>query len=440
VTPQPVLSISFFVVGVFALGMALSFYAADPNSPTSRALAAMLGLLGIAMLLNVPLEGAFVQNPGRIWTGIFSLLEAAIVIAAEEWILGIARTEADADARSSASPRLLRVGQALAGFYGLAGVVLPGTRRQVWQGVLIDQPGFYLFAVPFFISIAFALTATVHVFRSRIDPSEKVRLNAMGLATPFLVAATLLPQLWKPAAIAIGETVFLAGAIRYHVLQGQRAQFLARFLSPQLVRIVRERGLAGTMQQNRVELSIVACDLRGFTAFAETAAPEDVIQFLREYYEMVGQAVTGSGGSILGFAGDGIISLIGAPIVIDDHAKRAVAIALEVRNRFDPMLHHWDSLGLKLGLGIGIASGFVTVGTIASAEHLEYTAVGPPVNLAARLSSYAGAGQVLVDQRTAGLIGENDFFRFENFGNADLKGFARPVPLFSAASAEPTSR
>jgi hypothetical protein len=102
----------------------------------------MLGLLGIAMLLNVPLEGAFVQNPGRIWTGIFSLLEAAIVIAAEEWILGIARTEADADARSSASPRLLRVGQALAGFYGLAGVVLPGTRRQVWQGVLIDQPGF----------------------------------------------------------------------------------------------------------------------------------------------------------------------------------------------------------------------------------------------------------------------------------------------------------
>jgi len=150
--------------------------------------------------------------------------------------------------------------------------------------------------------------------------------------------------------------------------------------------------------------------------------------------------VTESGGSILGFAGDGIISLIGAPIVIDDHAKRAVAIALEIRNRFDPMLHHWDSLGLKLGLGIGIASGFVTVGTIASAEHLEYTAVGPPVNLAARLSSYAGAGQVLVDQRTTGLIGENNFFKFENFGNADLKGFARPVPLFSAGSAEPTSR
>ncbi len=165
-TPQPVLPISFFIVGVFALGMALSFYAADPNSPTSRALAAMLGLLGIAMLLNVPLEGAFVKNPGRIWTGIFSLLEAAIVIAAEEWILGIARTEADADARSSASPRLLRVGQALAAFYGLAGVVLPGTRRQVWQGVLIDQPVFYLFAVPFFISIGFALAATVHVFRS----------------------------------------------------------------------------------------------------------------------------------------------------------------------------------------------------------------------------------------------------------------------------------
>src|SRR5260370_21492736 len=109
--------------------MALSCFAADPNSPTSRALAAMLGLLGIAMLLNVPLEGAFVQNPGRIWSGIFSLLEAAIVVAAEEWILGIARTEADADARSSTSPRLLRVGHALAAFYGLARVLLPGPPR-----------------------------------------------------------------------------------------------------------------------------------------------------------------------------------------------------------------------------------------------------------------------------------------------------------------------
>lgn len=439
VTPAPVIPISFFIVGTFALGMALSFYAADLNSPTSRALAAMFGLLGITMLLNVPLEGGLIQHPGKIWAGIFSLLEAGIIITAEEWVLRVGRTETGPKALSSMSPALLRAGQALAAVYGFVGVALPAARRQVWQGVLSDQPVFYLFAIPFFVSLASALAGTIHVFRSQIDRSEKVRLRAMGAATPFLAAATLVPQLWRPATIAIGETVFLAGAIRYHVLQGQRAQFLARFLSPQLVRIVRERGLAGTMQQDRVQLSIMACDLRGFTAFAETAAPEDVIRFLREYYEMVGQAVTESGGSIFGFAGDGIVSLVGAPIAMADHAQRAVAIALEVRNRFHPMLDHWSNLGLQVGLGVGVASGFVTVGTISSSDHLEYTAVGPPVNLAARLSSYAEAGQVLVDQRTIGLIGENNRFRFESFGSADLKGFARPVRLFTADAAVPAS-
>ena len=93
----------------------------------------------------------------------------------------------------------------------------------------------------------------------------------------------------------------------------------------------------------------------------------------------------------------------------------------------------WHRLGLQVGLGVGVASGFVTVGTIASSDHLEYTAVGPPVNLAARLSSHAESGQILVDHRTVGLLGENNnVCKFEKIGSAELKGFARPVELFSA--------
>jgi Adenylate and Guanylate cyclase catalytic domain len=114
-----------------------------------------------------------------------------------------------------------------------------------------------------------------------------------------------------------------------------------------------------------------------------------VIQFLREYYQAIGQVVTDLGGSILSFAGDGIISLVGAPLSLTDHAERAVRMALEIRTRFSKMQEHWHRLGLQLGLGVGVASGFVTVGTIASSDHLEYTAVGPTVNLAARLSSQA---------------------------------------------------
>jgi adenylate cyclase len=230
----------------------------------------------------------------------------------------------------------------------------------------------------------------------------------------------------------LGFTYLVVVSIRY-VAEGRRGAFLARFLSPQLARSILERGLADTMQQNRVQLSVVACDLRGFTAFAETAAPEDVTQFLREYYEIVGRVVTESGGSIVGFAGDGIVSVVGAPISCADHAQRAIRIALEIWKRFREMLELWHRLGLQVGLGVGVTSGFVTVGTIASADHLEYTAVGPAVNLAARLSSHAQSGQILVDHRTVGLVGENDnLCKFESIGSTELKGFARPVDLFSA--------
>jgi class 3 adenylate cyclase len=314
------------------------------------------------------------------------------------------------------------------------GIVLPQSRLKVWQQASFDRPVFYIFAAPFFLSLVLGLVGvTVPLFRSQIDPSERVRLRALGAAAPFLAAATLVPMIWKPATIAIGETVFLAGAIRYHVLQGRRGEFLARFLSPQLARLVRERGLADTMHQNRVQLSVVACDLRGFTAFAETAAPEDVMQLLCEYYQTVGQVLTDLGGSILNFAGDGIVSLVGAPLSLPDHAERAVRIALEMRNRFCEMQGRWHQLGLQLGLGIGVASGFVTVGTIASSDHLEYTAVGPTVNLAARLTSHAEPQEILVDHRTVGLVGEkNGLCEFENKGSTNLKGFARPIALFSA--------
>lgn len=226
---------------------------------------------------------------------------------------------------------------------------------------------------------------------------------------------------------------YLAVVSHRYITEGRRGEILARFLSPQLARLVRERGLADPMQQNRVQLSVVACDLRGFTAFSETAAPEDVMQFLREYYETVGRVVSESGGSILGFAGDGIVSLVGAPVSLMDHADRAVRIALEIWNHFREMGDRWQRLGLQLGLGVGVASGFVTVGTISSSDHLEYTAIGPAVNLAARLSSHAESGQILVDHRTVGLMGENNrLCEFENIGSTELKGFARPVDLFSA--------
>jgi class 3 adenylate cyclase len=271
--------------------------------------------------------------------------------------------------------------------------------------------------------------------RAEIDPAERLRLIAVAFATPFWCAGMVLPAAWKPVSFAIGEVVFLAGAIRYHVLQGQRGQFLARFVSPQVVHLVRQRGLAGVVPQSRVELSVLMCDLRGFTAFSETAAPEESMTLLDGYYSTVGEVVARFGGSIKDFAGDGILALVGAPITHADHCQRAVAMALEIRERTAAICSHWNDRGLRLGLGIGVASGFVTVGVIHGAQRLEYAAVGPAINLAARLCSRAEAGQILVDQRLAGSVGETaQGYHFERLETAELKGFARPVEILAVIS------
>jgi class 3 adenylate cyclase len=187
---------------------------------------------------------------------------------------------------------------------------------------------------------------------------------------------------------------------------------------------------------------VVACDLRGFTAFAETAPPEEVIQLLEAYYDAVGQVVARHGGSIKDFAGDGILAIVGAPIPAADHALRAVAMAVEIRDRSTALLGRWKRLGHDLGVGVGVATGFVTVGVIGGMERLEYAAVGPPVNLAARLATHAAAGQVLAEPRVVAAAsdgGGGGVVTFVPRATVELKGVARPVMVYEAAAASPAA-
>lgn len=419
------------VVGLFAAGMGLSFFATDPKSPTSRALALFLIAVGVTLSLNVPVSAGLLGRDPRVLGRLFTLGEAGCFITAYEWLLRIRRTEAAPGGHNVTGERLLRVSQGLAGLYGLLGVLFNEFGRQAFRGVELFRPGYYLFAVPLYLSLALSVVSVVQLLRANPDHSERVRLTAFGAATPFLISGLFVPDALRPVTTAIGEIIFLAGAVHYHVLQGQRGQFLSRFLSPQVAHLVRERGLLNATQQNRIQLSVVACDLRGFTAFAETAAPEDVIQLLQEYYDAAGEAVAEYGGTIKDFAGDGILTLVGAPIPYSDHAQRAVAMALKMRERGWQVLSRWQKLGLDIGLGVGIASGYVTVGAIGGERRLEYAAVGPPVNLAARLCAFAEPGQILADQRTVGLIGDNGgAYRFEKLDPVALKGFARAVTAF----------
>jgi len=298
--------------------------------------------------------------------------------------------------------------------------------------VQLSRPGYYLFAVPLYLSLTLSTVSIIQLLRADPDHSERVRLRALVLATPFLISGIFASDLWRPITTVVGQMIFLVGAVHYHVLQGQRGQFLARFLSPQVARLVRERGLLNATQQHRVQLSVVACDLRGFTAFSQTVAPEEVMQLLQQYYDAISDVTIGCGGTIKDFAGDGILVLVGAPIPYADHAERAVAMALKIQERGALVLARWRQLAADLGLGVGVASGYVTVGALGGQRRLEYAAVGPPVNLAARLCALAEAGQILADQRTVALVGENGRgARFTKLEPVILKGFARPETVYA---------
>jgi adenylate cyclase len=151
--------------------------------------------------------------------------------------------------------------------------------------------GFYLFAIPLGVSLALGIASGALTLNRRPDVAERQRLTAFLAATPFLASSMVLPIGVAPVMSALGMLIFLVGAIRYYVIQGSRAQFLSRFLAPQVAELVREQGLASATREQTLELSVVCCDLRGFTAFSAATETGKVIQILREYYDAVGPAV-----------------------------------------------------------------------------------------------------------------------------------------------------
>jgi len=180
----------------------------------------------------------------------------------------------------------------------------------------------------------------------------------------------------------------------------------------------------------RHELSVVACDLRGFTRFSASVTPETVVELLRDYYGSIGEAVAAFRGTIKDHAGDGTLALVGASRPTRDHAARAIAMAIEIARLGDELRASWREAGFDIGVGVGVASGEVTVGTIVAGSRLESVAVGRAVNLAARLCARARAGQILVDEHTVELLQTEERRRLERIEAAELKGFPRPVPIF----------
>lgn len=423
------------LVSLLALGMALAFVTADRDSLSSRWLALFFVGLGLSIDLNIVVGVQW--NVSVALHGWFSLSEGLACIALLEWILLVRRTVPAHDLDVRAGDWLLRLGQLMAVLYCVLSVLYPQTRLLDFLGAFNhEQPlrrlGFWLFATPIIVIGYNGLASIMLLLNRRPDKAEKVRIVAMAAAVPCFSISLVLPLQYNTVLIMLGEMVFLVGSVRYHVLQGQRGQFMARFLSPQVARLVAERGLKTAMRENLLEITVVCCDLRGFTAYAEAQPSARVLQVLRQYYDAVGVVVAEYGATIKDFAGDGILILVGAPIPVPNHAAVGLAIAGGVRDAAREVTRRWSSEEHRLGIGIGVASGFVTVGVIGSASRLEYTAVGPAVNLASRLCEQAADGEILVDGRTRELAAEVPLEEREAIA---VKGFAEAVPLYALPAA-----
>jgi adenylate cyclase len=210
----------------------------------------------------------------------------------------------------------------------------------------------------------------------------------------------------------------------------ERVGRLKRFLSPQIADLVMSSGDdERVLESHRRAVTVVFCDLRGFTAFAETAEPEEVIAVLRGYHDVLGPLIHKHEGTLERFAGDGLNVLFNDPLPCPDPSVRAVRMAVEMRDAVANLALKWRKLGHELGFGMGIAHGYATLGRVGFEGRYDYSAIGTVVNLAARLCSEARSGQILIDGKVHTAV--ETLTDTEPLGELALKGMQRPVPAFN---------
>jgi class 3 adenylate cyclase/putative methionine-R-sulfoxide reductase with GAF domain len=226
------------------------------------------------------------------------------------------------------------------------------------------------------------------------------------------------------AAIAV------ANARLIDAVERQRTE-LSRFVSPQVAELLSSEEGEKMLAGHRAYISVLFCDLRGFTAFAQTAAPEELFEVLRDYHGAIGELITEYEGTLEHFAGDGVMVFFNDPLPVEGHELNAIRFALAAHERFRQLAGVWAKRGIDLGLGIGIAAGYVTLGRIGFEGRYDYGALGPDTSLASRLSTNAKPGQTLISQRVYAAV--EDEVEASEVGDLELKGFGRPVVAYEVS-------
>jgi len=219
--------------------------------------------------------------------------------------------------------------------------------------------------------------------------------------------------------------------VQDQIEQLERASRLRRFLPAQLADLIISSGDESFLNAHRREITVVCCDMRGFTTFAETAEPEDVWEILGEYHGALGDLIDRFEGTLERFTGDGLVVFFNDPLPCDDAPLRSIRMALAMRQRVQELADGWQRRGYELAFGVGIAQGYATLGRIGFAGRFDYASVGSVTNLAARLCAEAAPWQILVTQRVNAAAGDLVVSRL--VGELSLRGFSKPVRAFDVS-------
>jgi len=275
------------------------------------------------------------------------------------------------------------------------------------------------------------------------DVCRKIRESPATALLPVVMCTSLDPHQERIKGIEAGADDFLSkpvnqpelfarvkSLLRIKGLQDERLARLKSFFSPQLAEAIAAGKGEEVLKTHRREITVEFFDLRGFTAFTDNAEPEEVMELLRAFHGALGKLVLEHQGTLERFAGDAVMVFFNDPVPIEKPAEHAMRTALAVQEAFVPIGKHWHKRsGFELGLGVGIAQGYATLGAIGFEGRWDYAAIGNVTNLAARLCAEAKSGQILADRKTMAAL--DGVFEFDPVGPFELKGFSKPMPGFA---------
>jgi len=277
-----------------------------------------------------------------------------------------------------------------------------------------------------FVGLGMAVLASLLIGVRVVRPLQKLRQGVTRIGAGEL-DHRIDVQTGDELEVLAEEFNQMTGKLQESYASNERMSQLKRFFSPQVAELIVSSGEEKLTESHRQEITVVFCDLRNFTEFSSIAEPEEAMRVLQEYYKVLGALLYRFEATIEHFAGDGLMAFFNDPVPCPDPEARAVRMAVMMQRDVGKLIEQWRKRGLKLGFGIGISSGYATLGHIGSEEQFHYAAIGSVANLASRLCDKALSGQILITEAVSAKV--EGLAKVESSGELSLKGFPKPVPV-----------